>query len=159
MTGNIDLSIFKTEWKRHEDNHLRGTYHVGPFAYQDFNKSSKRFIDNIVTKINDKYQTNYNSNTAFGIEDDACPDWVFIGLKNNEGEEKFFFMIECGKAGVVSCDDYYKKQEEAWGGKYDEGENAEALDRILEGFTYFTEEEEFMNEEEDANEELVIDLH
>lgn len=152
MTGNIDISIFKTEWKKHKDNHLLGRYHVGPFVYQDFNESSKRIIDNVVTKINDKYQTNYNPSTAFEIEDDSCPDWVYIGLKNNEGEEKFFFMIECGKAGVVSCDDYYKKQEEEWG-KYGEGENGEIPDEILDGITYFAEEEDLMIEEEDTNEE------
>ena len=148
MTGNIDISIFKTEWKKHKDNHLLSRYHVGTFTYQDFNESSKRIIDSIVTKINDKYQTNYNSSTAFGIEDDSCPDWVYIGLKNNEGEEKFFFMIECGKAGVVSCDDYYKKQEEACE-KYCECENDEIPYEIIDGITYFTEEEDFMIEEEE----------
>ena len=79
---------------------------AGPYKYDDFDSNMKRIIKNVVSLINEKYGKQYNADTAHGIEDDGCPEYVYIGLNDKEGKEDWYFMINFKDA--ISCDDYYK---------------------------------------------------
>ena len=115
MPGYIDLSIFEAAFrlllKYDPESETDKMFKAGPYKYQDFNQRSQNVLNNVVSQINKKYGTFYDPSTAFNIEDDGYPSMIYIGLKDlTTNEEKFFFMFNYGKDGVMSCDDYYNQQ-------------------------------------------------
>ena len=97
---SVDFSIF-------ENAHNDFMYsHHGPFKYKEFNRKSRRIIDMIVGNINKKYNKQYDSKKAFGIEDDSSPRYIWIGLRGILGREDYYVTFTDRNYDVLDADTF-----------------------------------------------------